>query len=171
MKTPPARSWLDPRVEVRPSPIHGLGMFAQEPIREGEVVIRWGGTVMPLAALDELKERDRYDCAALSESTIIVFALDDPVIYGNHACDGALWLEDELTMTARRDIGVGEEITVDYAILSDDPEWEEACRCGSGLCRGVMRGDDWRLPEVQERYQGHFAPYLNQRIIAASRNR
>lgn len=101
---------------------------------------------------------------------MIVFAPNDPVIHGNHACDGGLWLEDELTLSARRDIAAGEEITVDYAILSDDPGWEEPCRCGSPLCRGVMRGDDWRRPEVQERYRGRFAPYLNERVETVSRN-
>jgi len=29
--------WIDPRVEIRPSPIHGKGMFATGPIRQGEV--------------------------------------------------------------------------------------------------------------------------------------
>jgi len=47
-------TWYDPRVEVRPSSIHGNGMFASRPIHEGEVVVRIGGIVM----IEE--ERDHF---------------------------------------------------------------------------------------------------------------
>jgi len=156
-------SWLDPRIEVGDSAIHGKGLVARESVRAGEVVIRWGGEMLPLAALDDLKTRERYDCAALSEDTIIVFAAEDPVIYGNHSCDPNLWMESETAISVRRDIAAGEELTIDYAVLSDDPTWSMGCACGSPLCRGVVRGDDWARPELQERYRGHFAPYLTRR--------
>lgn len=29
---------------------------------------------------------------------------------------------------------------------------------------GSRKGDDWRLPEVQQRYAGHFSPFINERI-------
>jgi uncharacterized protein len=67
-------------------------------------------------------------------------------------------------LTPRREIGAAEEITVDYALHSDDPEWEMECACGSPLCRHLVRGDDWTRPDLQERYAGHFMPYLNRRI-------
>lgn len=166
MKSEPIRdiSWLDPRIEVRESPIHGLGFFATAPIGAGEVIVRWGGEVLPIAELDMLKTRERYDCAALSADTIIVFADCDPVIHGNHSCDPNLWMEGATTQSARRDIEPGEEITMDYAVLSDDPSWIMPCCCGSSLCRREIRGDDWKRPELQRRYRGHFAPYLGERF-------
>ena len=160
-------SWLDPRVKVRASPIHGQGLFAREPIRSGEVIVRWGGEVLPISELAGLKSRERYDCAALSDDTIIVFAGDDPVIYGNHSCDPNLWMESPTTLSTRRDVRPGEEITVDYAVLSDDPTWVMPCSCGSPLCRGSIRGDDWLRADLQERYRGHFAPYLTRRFEEA----
>ncbi|SRR6266508_3883177 len=42
-------SWIEPRLEVRPSPIHGLGSFARTAIKAGEVVTIWGGAVFSLA--------------------------------------------------------------------------------------------------------------------------
>ena len=27
-----------------------------------------------------------------------------------------------------------------------------------------MTGDDWKLPELQTRYAGHFSPYIQRRI-------
>ena len=38
--------WIDPRIEIRPSPIGGKGMFASAPIKQGEVVTIWGGTLL-----------------------------------------------------------------------------------------------------------------------------
>src|SRR5438045_2910448 len=57
-----------------------------------------------------------------------------------------------------------EELTLDYALFSVAPEWRMECHCGSSLCRGVVTGNDWRLLELQERYAGHFSPFINARI-------
>lgn len=157
-------SWVDPRISRGVSPIHGRGLFATKAIRAGAVVIRWHGKVLPIRELEALKTRDRYDCAALSEDSIIVFAADDPAIYGNHSCDPNLWMESETTLSARRDIQPGEELTTDYGTMSDDPAWSMPCSCASPLCRGVIRGDDWTHPDLQERYHGHFVPYLSRRF-------
>jgi hypothetical protein len=39
------------------------------------------------------------------------------------------------------------------------------------LCRGRVTGEDWRNPELWERYAGHFSPYLERRIKALKRRR
>jgi len=39
-------SQIDLRIEIRPSPVAGKGMFARAPIEEGEIVIVWGGIVL-----------------------------------------------------------------------------------------------------------------------------
>jgi len=39
-------TWYDPRTEVRPSSIQGVGMFASQPIHEGEIVVRISRMVM-----------------------------------------------------------------------------------------------------------------------------
>lgn len=41
------------------------------------------------------------------------------------------------------------------------------CRCGTPACRGRVTGQDWRRPELHERYRGDFPPYLQRRIDAA----
>jgi hypothetical protein len=71
---------------------------------------------------------------------------------------------DARTVGARRDIAAGEELTVDYALFSVVPEWRMDCHCGSSRCRGVVTGNDWRLLELQQRYAGHFSPFINARM-------
>ena len=81
----------------------------------------------------------------------------------NHSCDPNLGWAGERTLVALRDIAAGDELTVDYATMTVAP-WEMDCRCGSAGCRGVVTGDDWRRPDLQERYAGRFSPFINARI-------
>ena len=165
---PASRSWLDPRLEVRPSPIEGLGLFATAPIHVGEVVIVWGGRPITDAELRAIEAHWRatgipYSSAAIDEGLSLLQDEDDPLRYGNHSCDPNLWLADALTEVARRDISVDEELTFDYA-LATVVAWQMACRCGSPGCRGVITSDDWHHLGLQVRYRGHFSPFINARI-------
>ena len=91
---------------------------------------------------------------------------DDRSDFINHSCDSNVWLADENTLVTRRDIATGEELTIDYALFEGDEAdmkpWD--CRCGSPMCRRRITGQDWRLAALQERYRGHFSPFLNARI-------
>ena len=160
----PPRSWLDARVRIGPSPIEGLGLFASEPINTGEVVAIVGGRVIDDRELSRVAASGRrYSSAAIGEGTNVLLASDDPLTRGNHSCDPNLWLLDAITLAARRDIASGEELTSDYATQTV-VDWEMPCRCGSNLCRGVIRGSDWKRFDLRERYAGHFAPFINDRI-------
>ncbi len=46
----------------------------------------------------------------------------------------------------------------------DDDDWRMTCQCGAADCRGVITGQDWRLPAVQARHAGWFAEYLARRF-------
>ena len=72
-------------------------------------------------------------------------------------------MQDEITVVARRDIGAGGEITGDYALWEAEDSYLVDCTCGE-TCRGVIRGSDWQLPELQQRYAGHFLPYIERRF-------
>ena len=157
------RSWLDPRVEVGVSSIEGKGLFARAPIEAGEAVIVLGGRVLTDEEFASLR-LVKYSAATIGENLNILLDDDSPVTFGNHSCDSNLWMQDEVTVVARRPIAAGEELTVDYALHSADKPWHMACRCGSPVCRQLITSDDWKLRDVQERYAGHFSPFLNARI-------
>ncbi len=167
MKVYLKQSWLDPRIEVRTSS-KGLGMFAVAPIKQGEVVSIWGGDVFTNYE-KEAGVVKKYTASCIDEHHWLGSPSDAPDLpdqYLNHSCDPNLWLIDEITLVARRDISVGEEITADYSTWSIDETWvmDELCRCGSPLCRHRITGNDWKLKELQERYKGHFVPFINKRI-------
>ena len=160
----PRRCWVDPRLEVRTSRIEGLGLFATTQIGRGETVSILGGRVIDDRDLERLaKSGATYNSAAIAEGVNLVLENDETLARGNHSCDSNLWLRDAFTLEARRDIAPGEEVTLDYALLTA-VDWEMSCSCGSERCRGVVRGRDWQRPELQERYAGHFSPFLNRRM-------
>jgi uncharacterized protein len=166
-------TWYDHRVEIRPSRIHGGGMYTTAPILATETLAVMGGTVMTEQKFRAyLATVYRWNATQIGETLHLVDLVQSPEVSRgsmNHSCDSNLWLQDEVTLVARRDIASGEELTLDYALTTAEPTWtlDRRCLCGSPLCRRIITGNDWQLPEVQQRYRGHFAPFINERIRTA----
>lgn len=163
-----ADCWSHPDLEVRSSLIAGQGLFATAAIPAGTVVATLGGRLVSGAELDEVFARADGPVDTITVGDDVHLVLPDeprPVIgFGNHSCDPNLWWTDAVTLVARRDIAAGEEVSSDYGTSSAVEDFEMACACGSDLCRGVVTGRDWRLPELRERYGEHWIPLLRQRL-------
>lgn len=169
----PPRGWADPRLTVGPSSIAGRGVVATRAVKAGEVVMIWGGVRV---LKSEYRDEDVHpqSTVPLDDDAFLCRPIGDreePVDdYLNHSCDPSAWLVDEVTVVARRDVKSGEEVTVDCATWDADAAWpyleagEGPCRCGSASCRKALAPDDWKQPELQARYAGHFSPYIEKRI-------
>lgn len=149
-------------------------MFALAPVKAGERLIVWGGVV---CTIDDVNagEVALGSTVAIGEDLYLGSPVgayeretDDRGDFINHSCDPNVWMADEVSQIARRDIATGDELTMDYAMIEADEQvtmrWE--CRCGSALCRGRVTGVDWQLISLQGRYAGHFSPFINRRIEA-----
>ncbi len=158
-------TWYMPELEIRPSPIHGSGMFAVRPIHTGEIVVIIGGTVMSDAEFRAFTATaSRYNAIQIGEDANLVDMPTSPAGM-NHSCDANLWMRDEVTVVARREIASREELIQDYALFTTHPDWVlTSCRCGSPVCRHTVTGNDWLREDVQDRYKDHFSPFINKRI-------
>lgn len=161
-------SWISDKIEVRTAGPKGRGLFAAEPIRRGEVVVIWGGNFFTEEDLKSGKSKN-VPVAAIDEGIYIEsdpHVICDAVDLMNHSCKPNVWMKDEVTLVAMRDIAAGEEVTADYAMWEPEEDWigEWECACGSDGCRRKITGRDWRNKELQKRYKGHFTPLLNKRI-------
>ena len=162
-------TWYDPRLSLRLSPTHGQGLFASQPIREGEIVMIWGGTLYTRQDLQDIRAGKikvaEFSYSFIDEDILMAAPPDGLDYFVNHSCDPNVWMRDDVTVVARRDIATDEEIRGDYAVWEAEPSYVlEPCLCGSPLCRHTVSGNDWMRPELQERYKGHFLPYITRRI-------
>lgn len=167
----PSLSRLSPKSEARESPIQGRGLFAREPIAKGEVVAVKGGAVFE-------REMLRVLAPSLGPAEIQIgnglfigpLTAEDragSMIFSNHSCEPNLGVQGQIVFVAMRDVAAGEELTHDWAMTDDDAD-EMVCRCGAASCRGLVTGQDWRRPELQEKYRGYFSWYLQCKIDAGS---
>jgi SET domain-containing protein len=138
-------TWLNPKIEVRSSPIEGKGLFAKVPIRKGEQLTRRDDSDYTVMTDQEfaayIKTVSSWDAVALGNGTHRVSKVpreDDPSNYGNHSCDPNADSNSE-GLVAARDIQANAEITCDYAPLSAS-SWSMACNCGAKSCRKIVTG-------------------------------
>lgn len=171
---PESECWLHPDLGIGPSSIAQLGLFARAVIPAGAVVSRLGGRLVTGRELQELlseaarrPDKPYVDTIAVGDELHLVLPPGQANHYGNHSCDPNLWWVDAYTLASRRIIEVGEEVTSDYGTSSGTADFAMACSCGSPLCRGVVTGEDWRLPELHSRYGDHWIPALLGRIRQA----
>lgn len=166
-----APSYTNPKLELRPCPEKGgWGLFAARQLEKDELICVWGGECLTTAELDdEPPERARHGIQIEDDVYMIPLVEGDPADYINHSCNPNAWLRGQISLIARRKINPHEEICFDYA-TSDASDYDEfECHCGLPGCRKRITGADWRLPELHERYAGHFSPYIQQRIDALNK--
>ena len=158
--------YISPKLESRPCPNkEGLGIYAVRPLAAGELLCVWGGRAFPSHEFDSLSEEQKAHSLQVAEDVFLVTDAErEPVDYFNHSCSPNAGLHGQICLVAMRPIAAGEEVCFDYAMSDGSPYDEFVCTCGSSACRGVVRGDDWRCPELQERYAGFFSPYIQRRI-------
>jgi len=156
-------------VQVKPSPIEGLGVFAARAFPAGQRirrvnVVREVTAASPLR--DDLGERMAH-CAYPNGKTVLYGPPDRHI---NHSCNpNAHELHDgDVTyLVATRAIAAGEEVTCDYNInITNGTAWP--CRCGASRCRGEVVGDFFRLPVA---WQREYRPLLAPWFVQAHRHR
>jgi len=137
-------------------------------IAAGEIVAVKGGHLVDRATIDALPDHIRGSGFPLADD-IWLAALtpaehDGVMMRVNHSCAPNVGMGGNVVLVSMRPIDAGEELAIDYAMFLGHHEFEMPCNCGAPSCRGVIRGDDWRRPELQERYRGWFAWWLQQKI-------
>lgn len=122
------------RTRVAPSPIHGLGLFAAEPIPRGASVWRFHAgfdhaytraefAELPASAREHLRWFSYFDAAqdALIKS-------GDLCCFMNHAdapnTGAGPEVSEPVVTVALRDIAAGEELTCDYRAFDGDVAWK-----------------------------------------------
>jgi len=158
-------SWLTPCASVRPAGAKGSGIFAHSRIAGGDNVAGFGGFVTTRSEFEQLPINQQVHSLQIAENLFMTCPSDsDPADLFNHSCDPNCGISGNVLLVAMRDIEVGEELTFDYAMCDADDYDEFECECGTVGCRDKVTGNDWMIPELQNRYRGMFSTYLEHRI-------
>ena len=160
-------SYISPKAIVRESSIHGLGLFAAQPIAAGEIVCVKGGHIFDRTRLREVTPIVGPAEIQIAED-LFIGPLEEAerassMIYSNHSCEPNLGVQGQIVFVALRDIDPGEELTHDWA-MTDDDEYELHCNCGAQNCRRIVSGRDWQRPALQDKYRGFMSWYLQRKI-------
>ncbi|UKJ89967.2 hypothetical protein MACJ_003224 [Theileria orientalis] len=143
------------RLDVRPSLIHGLGLFASVPIRAGDPVVEYVGELIRDVIGDQREEI--YSEGQGGDGSCYMFRLDDQLIvdatrkgnmsrFINHSCDPnclcrIITCENGLkhiVVFAKSNLYPGDEITYDYQFGVESETRKLMCLCGAPNCLGRM---------------------------------
>lgn len=140
-RKPRVHGYVSPKTETRPSHIQGLGLFAIQIIRVGEVVAAWGGKIATQAEIDTLPKDIASNYAfELHPGFYLAETRQeelDAADFINHSCEPNCKIESLLFMVAAREISPGEELTVDFS-NNDQEGISFRCGCGSKACKGLV---------------------------------
>jgi len=133
---------------VKGSPISGYGIYAAKDIARGELVFAGEERAQRIVTRTFVdrhwsparKEVFRHYAYPLSREVFVLWD-EDPAGWApqNHSCAPNTAYVG-LNVYAIRDIGVGEELTLDYAVLMDETLEPFTCHCGAPECRGRITG-------------------------------
>lgn len=145
------------KIEVRRTRRYGLGVFAKQLIRKGELVSVYDGAIYDGRfddwTEDLLNHTIQFARAKWRDSRGVARWI-------NHSCEPNCGIKGLFKIVAMRDIAAGEQITWDYEMTEKSDWWRMRCRCGSSLCRKRI-GDYRRMPrEVRKRYAGYISEWL-----------
>ncbi|MFT7117479.1 MAG: SET domain-containing protein [Rhodoferax sp.] len=140
------------RLQTRRSGVHGKGVFAVQPLAEGETLIEYVGEII---SWPEAQARHPHD--PTNPNHTFYFHIDahrviDALFGGNssrwinHACDPNCEAEAQggrVFIKALRNIAAGEELNYDYGLIIDARytaklKAEYPCWCGAATCRGTL---------------------------------
>lgn len=85
------------------------------------------------------------------------------MIFSNHSCVLNIGIQGQIVFVVMRNMQADEELTRDWA-TTDDDIYEEQRNCGASNCRKVITGQDWRRKDLQAKYRGCVAWYLQRKI-------
>jgi SET domain len=160
-------------IELRPSRLDGVGVFAAAPLKTDQRIaagiadadyrrlISWSSLADYDAAV---REKIAAFCISTPDGFIPPDKLDFNRLsvewYLNHSCDGNVGFDEDGDFVARRAVRKGDELTYDYALAESNPLFRKECRCGSAHCRRVITGNDWKDPGFREKNFDYMLPRL-----------
>ncbi len=161
------KTWRSPKIEVSDNTLAGRGVIAIADIAKDEIVAIKAGNIITRAEIEQATVKAGDMALQIDDDFYLAPRSADEVeemsVFINHSCDPNVGFRGQVVYVALRDIRAGEELCHDYAMERSD-DYALDCHCGSPLCRGKVSGEDWKIPELQQRYGDYFSIYIRNKI-------
>jgi len=161
------KTWRSPKIEVWEETLAGRGVVAIADITKDEVVAIKAGHIITRDDIDQATAEAGDMALQIDDDFYLAPRSADDVdamsVFINHSCDPNVGFRGQVVYVAMRDIKAGEELCHDYSMERSD-DYALDCHCGSVLCRGKVTGQDWKLPELQQRYGDYFSIYIRNKF-------
>jgi|ERR1019366_463644 SET domain-containing protein len=160
-------------IELRPSGISGIGVFAVRNVRKGQKVAD-GLYAEDFKTLVPWENYKRFDASVRRK--IDAFCIGTPKgfvppddldfnklsveWYFNHSCDGNVGFSLDGDFIAIKKIAKDTELTYDYAIAESNPRFQMRCKCRSKTCRRIITGNDWKQEKLRRDKGSYMLPQL-----------
>ncbi len=152
-------------IELKPSLIAGVGVFAVKDFEPGDKVIIWseeddGSELISWSEFvkyePKIKEMVLAFCLGTPKGFFPVEGMDFNHLsiswFVNHSCDANLGFDENDNLIAIKKIKASEELSYDYGLAESNPDFSMACVCGSVNCRKIITGQDWQSGLVDPRF-------------------
>uniref|UniRef100_A0A914QVQ5 [histone H3]-lysine(4) N-trimethyltransferase n=1 Tax=Panagrolaimus davidi TaxID=227884 RepID=A0A914QVQ5_9BILA len=127
-------------------------MFAIKPISKNSCLIEYVGTIIHQTEVDEIEKQYKeegitsiYFFTVSSDLVIDATKFGNNARYINHSCSPNVYSQHrdvdgqkKIFFHAKRDIGVGEELTIDYNFEYDPLQPRIRCQCRRPGCRKFL---------------------------------
>jgi len=164
-------------IELRPSNIHGVGVFAIKKINEKQFVaegihkedykdlVNWE---KEKSFNEDIRKKIHDFCIGTLEGFIPPEDMDFSKLsvewYMNHSCNGNVGFNDNGDFVAIKEIGKDDELTYDYGLAESNPDFIMECKCGNSNCRKTITGNDWSDPEFRKNHLAYMLPALRRAV-------
>ncbi|OGL31316.1 hypothetical protein A3F37_03050 [Candidatus Saccharibacteria bacterium RIFCSPHIGHO2_12_FULL_41_12] len=163
------KCWRSDFVQRREGGLQGVGLFAIKDISAHELLAVKAGKIVDEATVikhaDVINGSHHQIEPDLFMTGLTFDEVDRTLIGYNHSCSPNAYISGQIEVRSMKDIGAGEEITVDYATAWTSDTQSFACQCGSPECRKFIKPSvDYKNPKLREKYKGYFADYIQLEI-------
>lgn len=144
---------MDKKLKVQQSK-NGLGVFAQKPIKPGQIILEITGNIVHWQDLLKIGGIILDNTYRFDEHNYL--SPDGIGNYFNHSCEpnsGVVKQGNKLFLKAIKKIQAGDEIAFDYStIVGGDDSWTMKCLCGMSACRKKVT-NFYKLPsDIRTKY-------------------
>ncbi len=143
-------------------------MFARVAVKTGERLAIFGGRVTHV--VEEIGDYGIQidEDFVIDGVSVHLGDFHEDTFFFNHSCEPNAGIKGQIFLVAMRDIPENEEVTFDYVMCLHEtkgaPPYRMECQCGRTNCRKVITDNDWKIKELQQKYNGWFSWFLQEKI-------